>query len=208
MGPRLRRVHKEVVYNQSHRQQRSHDCSATSWYVLADSLLFDTNSCIGLVGGEYLLRGEALALHNANKGDPQYYIGCAQVFLHSTGTLIPENTVSFPGAVSKSDAADSFDLYAQPMKLPYPIPGPPVAKLKSSGQAVSVQMKNGLQPTGCILEVGSNWCGFEVDDYSDERGCWNVSQKLDNIDCTEGRDSCVYLMTYQLRNRGQGLRTC
>jgi hypothetical protein len=144
---------------------------------LTDDPAFESqaNTCAGLVGGEYLIRGEALALHNANKGDPQYYIGCAQVFLHSTGTLIPENTVSFPGAVSKSDAADSFDLYAQPMKLPYPVPGPPVATLKSSGQIVNVQIKNDLQPSGCLLEVGSNWCGFEVADYSDEKSCWNVS---------------------------------
>jgi hypothetical protein len=147
------------------------------------------NSHSGLVGGEYLIRGEALALHNANKGDPQYYIGCAQILLHSSGTLIPENTVSFPGAVSKSDAADSFNLYAQPMKLPYPLPGPAVAMLKSGGAAVNAQIRSGSRPAGCLLEVGSNWCGFEVDDYSDERGCWAVSHSHNSKGCMDTNDS-------------------
>lgn len=65
----------------------------------------------GLVGGDYLFRPELLALHNANQGDPQYYIGCAQVFLKSSGSLVPESTVSIPGYVSKSDPADSFNIW-------------------------------------------------------------------------------------------------
>jgi hypothetical protein len=132
----------------------------------------------GLVGGEYLVRPEALALHNANKGDPQYYTGCAQILLISTGTLIPETTVSIPGDVYWTDAADSFNVYAQPMKLPYPIPGPPVAQLKSGGQTVNAVLRTGAEPSGCILESGSNWCGLEVPDYSDEAGCWAVSAPL------------------------------
>jgi len=132
----------------------------------------------GLVGGEYLIRPEALALHNANQGEPQYYTGCAQILLTSTGTLIPENTVSIPGDVYKSDASDSFNIYLQPMKLPYPLPGPPVVQLKDGGQVVKAQIKTGGEPAGCILESGSNWCGLEVPDYSNESSCWAVSDSL------------------------------
>lgn len=47
----------------------------------------------GLQGGYYLARPELLALHNANKGDPQFYTSCAQIFLQSDGDLVPESTV-------------------------------------------------------------------------------------------------------------------
>ncbi|KAF2672537.1 hypothetical protein BT63DRAFT_370134, partial [Microthyrium microscopicum] len=132
----------------------------------------------GLVGGSYLVRAELLALQNAIHGDPQYYIGCAQIFLNSSGNKIPAKTVAIPGIVSKTDVSDSFNVYDRPLKLPYPVPGPAVAELVNNGKASQAKQTEGVKPAGCICESGSAFCGVEVPEYSsgDEAGCWASSQ--------------------------------
>lgn len=49
-----------------------------------------------LAAGYYLVRPELLALHQADKTppDPQFYVGCAQIFLSSSGSAVPR-TLSF-----------------------------------------------------------------------------------------------------------------
>jgi hypothetical protein len=124
----------------------------------------------GLLGGYYLLRSEFLALQNAKDGDPQYYIGCAQVFLESSGNLGPQKTVSMPGLVEKTDPSDSFNVYDSPLKLPYPIPGPDVATLVPSSAKGQTTQTEGVKPANCVDESG-NWCGLEVADYSTKEAC-------------------------------------
>ena len=153
------------------------ESSNSKWCTLnlnAAGALMTVNLPKGLVGGAYLIRPELLALHNANVGDPQYYTGCAQIFLTSSGNLVPQNTVSIPGYVRKGDASDSFNLYNQ-APASYPLPGPAVASFVSGGNANTGTMMEGGQPVGCLLEKGSNWCGVEVPDYNDMNGCWAVS---------------------------------
>lgn len=130
----------------------------------------------GLIGGYYLVRAELLALQNVEQGDPQYFIGCAQVFLQSSGSDGPQSTVKIPGEVSKNDAADTVNIY-KPIRAPYPIPGPAVASIKAVSLAqVQTTQTEGLKPTGCICESGSGFCGLEVPDYgTDEKSCWAVS---------------------------------
>lgn len=134
----------------------------------------------GLEGGNYLLRPELLALHAADKGDPQFYVGCAQVFLDNpTGTKKPASTVSIPGYVKAGDKPVAFNIWQTPMALPYPIPGPAVAELTSSGSTASdaqTSQTEGLKPAGCLVQ-NANWCGFEVPSYTDETGCWASGQK-------------------------------
>jgi hypothetical protein len=138
----------------------------------------------GLKGGYYLARPELLALHAANSGDPQFYAGCAQIFVEGNGDLVPEETVSIPGYVEVSEPALSFDIYNRD-NSEYTVPGPKVATLSSSssaagtnGQAQTSQTK-GLRPEGCICENG-NWCGKEVSSYSDEKGCWASAEECWN----------------------------
>ena len=54
----------------------------------------------GLPAGYYLVRPEILALHSAPIGDPQFYTGCAQIFVQegpNENLRIPsENQVSIP----------------------------------------------------------------------------------------------------------------
>jgi len=130
----------------------------------------------GLAGGYYLVRPELLALHAAVSGDPQFFTGCAQIFLDSSGNMVPTDTVSIPGYVSKSDPGLTFNVYKDPMDLPYPIPGPKPANYKKATTAVAIQktQKEGLTPPGCLLEVG-NWCAHEVPSYSDQEGCWDAA---------------------------------
>jgi hypothetical protein len=169
------------------------DASSEKWCtrnLIANKGLMTIMLPKGLVGGNYLVRPELLALHNADKGDPQYYSGCAQIFLASSGSLVPDSTVSIPGYVTKSDPADSFNIWNTPpydgsvISGPYPIPGPPVANFSSSGVTTQTTQTEGQRPAGCILESGS-WCGVEVPDYSDETGCWASGQ-----DCWTQNDAC------------------
>ena len=115
--------------------------------------------------------------------DPQFYVGCAQIFLSSNGSSVPSSsdTVSIPGYISMESnaAALTYNIYDEHLKLPYPMFGPPVytssptGSMKTNSKAVLVQTE-GLEPSNCIL-VNDNWCGVELASYSDEAGCWNAS---------------------------------
>ncbi|KAI5239032.1 glycoside hydrolase family 61 protein [Aureobasidium subglaciale] len=133
-----------------------------------------------LQGGNYLVRPEVLALHNADKGDPQFYAGCAQVWLNSAGTRLPQDTVSIPGYVDYNQPATSFNIYDK-MALPYPMPGPAVWTPSSSASVGNQNLRvtqqkqtEGLAPSDCII-TNANWAGIELEKYSDEEGCWNAS---------------------------------
>jgi len=111
-----------------------------------------------IAGGYYLVRPELLALHQADKSppNPQFYIACAQIFLQSTGTAVPNNTVNIPGYVRAGDASVDFNIYTP--QWPYPMPGPAPYKASPSmtGYAKVVDsspevQKEGLMPDGCVL---------------------------------------------------------
>jgi len=130
----------------------------------------------GLEGGYYLARPEVVALHNASEGAAQFYTGCAQIFLESTGSLVPESTIAIPGPeyVTAGQSSVHFNIYIG-KNAEYQVPGPAVANFtsKSSTAAAGVQTKQteGLIPGDCIAQ-NANWCGKEVPSYSDETGCW------------------------------------
>lgn len=132
-----------------------------------------------LAAGYYLVRPELLALHQADKtpADPQFYVGCAQIFLSSSGSAIPPNSVSIPGYVNMSTPAMTFNIYDQPMKLPFPDFGPPLYTAGSSKrdlEARAVTQTIGLKPDACVME-NANWCGFMPSSYTGETGCYAVS---------------------------------
>ncbi|KJR88777.1 endoglucanase [Sporothrix schenckii 1099-18] len=83
----------------------------------------------GLPAGAYLVRPELLALHEAQKGDPQFYVGCAQIFVAGTSSgqllTIPEgHEATIPGHVKAGDPSVTFNIYTP--AFPYPMPGPAV----------------------------------------------------------------------------------
>jgi hypothetical protein len=140
-----------------------------------------------LAGGDYLVRPELLALHNiAVKNQPEYYLGCAQVHLSSSGSAGPESTVSIPGYTSMSDSANQYNAFDKPLK-PFTVQGPKVFKPTNNNQYFSKSMtkqSTGLKPDNCIL-TNANWCGVEIPDYSDEEGCWKADK-----DCWAQLDEC------------------
>ena len=137
----------------------------------------------GLEGGYYLARPEVVALHNASEGAAQFYTGCAQIFLESTGDLVPESTVAIPGPeyVSAGQSSVHFNIYVG-KNAEYQVPGPAVANFTHASASVlsSTSQKTqdeGLVPAGCVAQ-NANWCAKEVASYSDEQGCWDA-----NTDC-------------------------
>ncbi|KAK1778316.1 glycosyl hydrolase family 61-domain-containing protein [Copromyces sp. CBS 386.78] len=89
---------------------------------------FNMPTCIA--PGQYLMRAEIIALHNAGSSQgAQFYIGCAQINVTGGGSTSPSSTVSFPGAYSASDPGILINIYGSGGKTDnggkaYQIPGP------------------------------------------------------------------------------------
>ena len=65
-----------------------------------------------VAAGQYLLRGEVIALHSAyDVGAAQFYMSCAALNVGGSGTCAPTDTVSFPGAYSSTDAGIKISIY-------------------------------------------------------------------------------------------------
>jgi hypothetical protein len=156
-----------------------YDNSTNQWCtekVMANNGLMSVNIPADLAGGSYLVRPELLSLHEADKNppQPQFYTGCAQVFLKSSATGVPATTVSIPGFTNLRDPAVLFNIYTP--NFPYTPPGPAtyvskqtiLANAKAVGN-VPVQSE-GLEPANCVLK-NANWCGVELNSYSTAEGC-------------------------------------
>ncbi|KAI0871950.1 lytic polysaccharide monooxygenase [Hypoxylon argillaceum] len=177
-----------------------YDMEADKW---ATEKIIDTNGLISiniptaLPAGNYLFRPEVVAMHNVTpEVEPQFYIGCAQVFIESsvTGDLnVPSgNSVSIPGYLQKDDTSVTYNIYtdeeyANPKK-PYPMMGPepfvPATVFKASSGQVTRQASGGI-PSSCLL-LNGNWCGVEVPSYEDDlQGCWDSVK-----DCWSQADAC------------------
>ncbi|MCJ1313348.1 hypothetical protein MMC25_007026 [Agyrium rufum] len=184
---------------------QDYDETSSQWCtekIIANNGLLSFILPSNLPAGYNLVRSELLALQQADKSpaDPQFYVGCAQIFLNSTGSSIPQDTVEIPGYINMETnaAALTFSIYDQPMKLPYPMFGPPIYQSLSTvgskpgmrfanAKVTDSEVKNqvqGLAPAGCVLQ-NDNWCGIEVSNYSDEAGCWNAS-----TDCWNQATTC------------------
>ncbi|KAJ4296845.1 hypothetical protein N0V90_006893 [Kalmusia sp. IMI 367209] len=133
----------------------------------------------GLEGGYYLARPEVVALHNATEGAAQFYTGCAQIFLESTGNLVPESTIAIPGPeyVTAGQSSVKFNIYIN-KNAEYQVPGPAIANFTSNANSASdaqTSQTEGIVPSTCIAQ-NANWCGKEVSSYSDEAGCWAAGE--------------------------------
>ncbi|MCJ1341781.1 hypothetical protein MMC09_007078 [Bachmanniomyces sp. S44760] len=84
-----------------------------------------------LKAGNYLVRGEIIALHEADTSyasnpsrGAQFYMECVQIEVMSMGSTDLPTGVPLPGTYSYTDPGVVFDLYNK--FTTYPIPGPPV----------------------------------------------------------------------------------
>ncbi|EPE28396.1 hypothetical protein GLAREA_09516 [Glarea lozoyensis ATCC 20868] len=154
-----------------------YDESTSKWCtdkLIANNGILSVKIPEDLAGGNYLVRAEILALQEADKGNPQFYPGCAQIFLESSATTLPTDTVSIPGAVKITDASATFNIY-EPEKFPfpYPIPGPAAYVPGTSPSKEVTPVSNqteGLSLPNTILTV-ANWMGVEVAPWTNSDGC-------------------------------------
>ncbi|KAK2754786.1 hypothetical protein FQN54_006679 [Arachnomyces sp. PD_36] len=162
-----------------------------------------------IAGGYYLVRTELLALHAAvdSPPDPQFYVGCAQVFVESTGTAKPDTVDIGEGFYDLDIPGLTYNIYDQPLKLPYPGFGPQAYKSKTLSsrrsddkistvglgspvqQSRSRNVETPKKPETSALKQkeglkpkgcvmqNANWCGFEVPSYDNETDCWKSSGK-------------------------------
>ncbi|KAL9595597.1 MAG: hypothetical protein Q9179_004916 [Wetmoreana sp. 5 TL-2023] len=174
--------------------EEDYDNSTAQWCtskIMANDGKLSVNLPTDIAAGYYLVRPELLALHQADKSppDPQFYVGCAQIFLQSTGSSTPKDTVSIPGYVNMQHPAMTFDIWSAPKQLSFPQFGPSTYKSGSSKREIEartpqLQQIYGLKPANCIME-NDNWCGLTLPSYSDEKGCWAASQK-----CSDQTTTC------------------
>jgi hypothetical protein len=118
-------------------------------------------------------------LHQADKTppNPQFYVGCAQIFLNSTSHILPivPYNVSIPGYVNITNPSVLFNIWDP--KFPYPMAGPAPYTGGTSNvmhRAAITNQTGGLLPSNAIL-TNANWWGIELDSYSTHDGCWNIS---------------------------------
>lgn len=165
--------------------EEDYDNSTAQWCtskIMANDGKLSVKLPTDIAGGYYLVRPELLALHEADKNppDPQFYVGCAQIFLESTGSAVPKDTVSIPGHVDMQHPAMTFGVWNRPKQISFPQFGPSTYQSGSSKRDIesrTTQSKQtvGLKPANCIME-NDNWCGMTLPSYSDEKGCWASSQ--------------------------------
>eukprot|EP00026_Physarum_polycephalum_P012616 Phypoly_transcript_12940.p1 GENE.Phypoly_transcript_12940~~Phypoly_transcript_12940.p1 ORF type:complete len:350 (+),score=71.72 Phypoly_transcript_12940:54-1052(+) len=113
--------------------------------------------------GNYLLRGETIALHESYRTDgAQFYIGCAEITVSGNGKASP-STVSLPGAYKNTDPGLYIpNFYSAPITQ-YTVPGPAVYVAGSSksgangakngDNAQNGTKKGGMSPGGVAALV-------------------------------------------------------
>lgn len=101
-------------------------------------------------GGYYLARTELLALHAADEGDPQFYVGCAQLFISSNGTAKPPTVTIGEGTYDLSMPAMTYNIYTTPLALPYPMYGPAVYTPGASSSSSSSVVPSSVVPSSVV----------------------------------------------------------
>jgi len=79
-----------------------------------------------LAPGNYLVRHELIALHQANS--PQFYPECAQVVITGSGSAQPDSSykAAIPGYCNQNDANIKVPINDHSRPQTYKVPGPPV----------------------------------------------------------------------------------
>jgi hypothetical protein len=101
--------------------------SGNSWGTakVYKNLFWESTIPASLAPGNYLIRHELLALHQANS--PQFYAECAQLVVTGSGTAQPSGAflAKIPGYAAQSDPGVTVDTYGSKATT-YTPPGPAV----------------------------------------------------------------------------------
>lgn len=112
-----------------------YDIATSEWgtdHMNANNGLVTTNIPTDLAAGTYLVRSEVLALQEI--GEPQFYIGCAQIQLSGSGSAVPSDTATIPGYVDMSTPDMNVNIYESFTFTEY---GPTLYGLGGSGTSVA-----------------------------------------------------------------------
>jgi cellulase len=113
--------------------------------LLANKGRVDVKIPTDIAPGNYLLRGEIIALHSASAlNGAQPYVGCVELTITGSGSAIPA-AVALPGAYSPTDPGLLFNLYTTITS--YVIPGPSVYTSGSSSSSSSGSSSPTSAPT-------------------------------------------------------------
>lgn len=101
--------------------------SGTAWGAndVLKNLYWESKIPASLAPGNYLIRHELIALHQANT--PQFYAECAQLEVTGSGSGVPsgEYLAQIPGYAPQSDPGITVDTYMSKAET-YTCPGPKV----------------------------------------------------------------------------------
>ncbi|KAG9239972.1 glycosyl hydrolase family 61-domain-containing protein [Calycina marina] len=91
-----------------------------------------------LVAGDYLIRPEIIALHQASEvGEAQFFLGCGQIKVTGSGSVsLPSEGVDMTTVYSPTDPGILIDIYSEDL-TEYIIPGPAVFEGTTSSFNVS-----------------------------------------------------------------------
>lgn len=125
--------------------EAGYDASTKLWAVdtlIANKGIRSFTLPASLAPGDYLLRGEIIALHEADTAynvnsarGAQFYMECVQISVTGSGTTTLPSGVAIPGAYSYADPGVVFNLYGS--FTSYTIPGPAVWDGTTSGASAS-----------------------------------------------------------------------
>ncbi|KAK6362928.1 hypothetical protein TWF730_000379 [Orbilia blumenaviensis] len=95
------------------------------------SITYDVTIPSGVPSGQWLLRAEQIGIHNPYpSGDPQFYIGCAQLEITGGGSCSP-SYFSIPGHIKANDPGITVNIYSNFNS--YSFPGPAVSNCGGGG---------------------------------------------------------------------------
>ncbi|KAF8606738.1 hypothetical protein BDV93DRAFT_520367 [Ceratobasidium sp. AG-I] len=113
-----------------------------------------------LADGDYLVRHEIIALHNAaNKGGVEFYPSCFQVRIKNSNagnaTVTASKTLSFPGAYTANDPGLLVDVFSQAADgSEYKFPAGPIANVSAPG-ATGNPPNAIASPSSSVLETST-----------------------------------------------------
>lgn len=133
----------------------SNNAAGDGWFKIGESVYDETSDTWGttkmiennghisvqipedIEGGYYLARTELLALHAAssNPPNPQFFVGCAQLFIQSNGTAKPSTVRIDEGTYNLSMPGLTYNIWEKPLSLPYPMVGPTVYRAGSGASS-------------------------------------------------------------------------
>lgn len=159
-------------------------------------------------GGDYLIRAETLALHQAQTtGGAQWYIGCGQLIINGSGGKRQPATIPIPSSKhsTANHAGVKYDLWNPSTNHnQYKIPGPAVYTPSNGGNTFAIEDRKERGNWNCLVE-NANWCARAVPSFKDEAGCYaaagkcwtqltncyNSAPATGNKGCTEWEKTCT-----------------